>query len=82
MNDSTKSNQSKKSPLVFLLLMGILVVATLVAASEFFLRPQMESALKDKITIASSQARSFNISKQPDEAIKNYLEFNKSTSND
>ena len=46
MNDSTEPKHFAKSPLIFLLLMGILVVSTLVVASEYFLRPQIESALE------------------------------------
>lgn len=46
MNDSTKPERFTKSPLIFLLLIGVLVVSTLVVASEYFLRPQIESALE------------------------------------
>jgi len=53
MNNSTKPEPRAKSPLVFLMLMGVLVVATLVTASEFFLRPQMENALQENATINS-----------------------------
>ena len=56
MNDSTSSDQFSKSPLIFLFLVAVLVVATLVAASEYFLRPQIESELKQKITRSFSQA--------------------------
>ena len=45
MNDSTEPERSAKSPLIFLLLIGILVISTLVVASEYFLRPQIESEL-------------------------------------
>ena len=50
MNDSTQSDRPAKSPLVLLLLVGVLVIGTLVAASDFFLRPQLESELKKEIT--------------------------------
>jgi len=46
MNNSTESNRSAKSPLIFLLLIGILVISTLVVASEYFLLPQIESELE------------------------------------
>ncbi len=36
--------------------MAILVIATLVAASEYFLRPQIESELKQEITHSFVQA--------------------------
>ena len=56
MNDPTSSNRFSKSPLIFLLLVAILVVATLVVASEYVLRPQIESELKQKITRSFTQA--------------------------
>jgi len=56
MNDSTSSDRFSKSPLIFLLLVAVLVVATLVAASEYFLRPQIESDLRQNITRSFSQA--------------------------
>ena len=56
MNDSTSSNQFIKSPLILLVLVAILVIATLVAASEYFLRPQIESELKQKVTHSFAQA--------------------------
>ncbi len=56
MNDSISSDRFSKSPLIFLLLVAILVVATLVAASEYFLRPQIESELKQEITHNVAQA--------------------------
>ncbi|MCF6191048.1 MAG: BON domain-containing protein [Cocleimonas sp.] len=56
MNDSTSSNQFIKSPLILLVLVAVLVVATLVAASEYFLRPQIESELKQEITRSFVQA--------------------------
>ncbi len=45
MNDSTEPERPTKSPLIFLFLIGILVISTLVVASEYFLRPQIESEL-------------------------------------
>ena len=45
MNNSAEPERSAKSPLIFLLLIGILVISTLVVASEYFLRPQIESEL-------------------------------------
>lgn len=48
MNNSTEPEQLTKSPLIFLLLMGVLVISTLVVASEYFLRPQIESALEKR----------------------------------
>lgn len=56
MNDSASSDRFSKSPLIFLLLLAILIVATLVAASEYFLRPQIESELKQEITRSFAQA--------------------------
>ena len=50
MKDLAESNQSTKSPLIFLLLMGVLVISTLVVASEYFLRPQIEAELKKSST--------------------------------
>ncbi len=46
MNNSTESGRLAKSPFIFLILIGILVISTLVVASEYFLRPQIESELK------------------------------------
>ena len=46
MKDLEESNRLTKSPLIFLLLMGLLVISTLVVASEYFLRPQIEAELK------------------------------------
>nr|AJG37973.1 hypothetical protein [uncultured Gammaproteobacteria bacterium] len=45
---SVKSPKSPKSPLIFLLLIGALVISTLVVASEYFLRPQIEAQLKKR----------------------------------
>ncbi len=57
MNDSTEPERSTKSPLIFLLLIGILVISTLVVASEYFLRPQIESELaKNSIDTIMEQA--------------------------
>ncbi len=50
MDDSIPRNRFVKSPLVFLFLVSVLVVSTLVVASEYFLRPQIELELKQKIT--------------------------------
>jgi len=55
MNDSTSPDRFSKSPLILLVLVAILVVGTLVAASEYFLRPQIESELKQKITRSFAQ---------------------------
>ncbi len=38
-----------KSPLTLLLLIGILVVATLVVISNYFLRPGLELSIKDQV---------------------------------
>ncbi len=38
-----------KSPLTLLLLIGILVIATLVVISNYFLRPGMELSIKDRV---------------------------------
>ena len=38
-----------KSPLTLLLLLSLLVVLTLVTASTYFLRPSMETDLKEKV---------------------------------
>jgi hypothetical protein len=50
MNNLEKPEQFTKSPLIFLSLMGILVISTLVVASEYFLRPQIEAELKKEPT--------------------------------
>ena len=50
MKDREESTRFIKSPLIFLLLMGVLVVSTLVVASEYFLRPQIEAELKKEST--------------------------------
>lgn len=55
MNDSTKSEQSGKSPLILLFLVAVLVIATLVVASNYFLRPQLETELRKEITHSFSQ---------------------------
>lgn len=44
-----KFNNSPKSPLVLLTTLGILVIATLVVASTYFLRPGIELELKNKL---------------------------------
>ena len=47
MNDTPiKPERSDKRPLILLLLVGILVISTLVVASEYFLRPQIETELE------------------------------------
>ena len=46
MKNLEASERFIKSPLIFLSLIGILVISTLVVASEYFLRPQMEAELK------------------------------------
>ena len=46
MKDLEESEQFTKSPLILLFLMGVLVISTLVVASEYFLRPQIEAELK------------------------------------
>jgi len=56
MNDSTPEDQFAKSPLILLFLVAVLVVATLVVASEYFLRPQIESELKQKISLSFAKA--------------------------
>jgi len=50
MKNIEESARFIKSPLIFLLLMGVLVVSTLVVASEYFLRPQIEAELKKEST--------------------------------
>ena len=55
MNNPTSPDRFSKSPLILLFLVAVLVVATLVAASEYFLRPQVESELKQKIAHSFSQ---------------------------
>ena len=40
---------TSKSPLTLLLLIGILVIATLVVISNYFLRPGMELSIKDRV---------------------------------
>ncbi len=80
MNDSMKPEKKSKSPLVFLLLMSVLVIATLVAASEFFLRPQMEVVFQEKVTMNSSQTHSLKVSEQ-DTTSNSFSRFDKSTSN-
>ncbi len=42
-------SQSAKSPFVLLTSLGILVIATLVVASTYFLRPGIEYELKEKL---------------------------------
>jgi len=59
MSNSTSSDHFPKSPLIFLLLVAVLVIATLVVASEYFLRPQIETELKQKITHNFTQAGLF-----------------------
>ncbi len=46
MKELEESARFIKSPLIFLLLIGVLVISTLVVASEYFLRPQIEAELK------------------------------------
>jgi len=50
MKDQDKPERLTKSPLIFLLLMGVLVISTLVAVSEYFLRPQIEAQLQKGTT--------------------------------
>ena len=50
MKNPEEPTQFIKSPLIFLLLIGILVVSTLVVASEYFLRPQIEAELQKEPT--------------------------------
>lgn len=64
MKDLTKSDQLTKSPLIFLSLMGLLVIATLVVASEYFLRPQIEAELKKENTHSFAALGSSKILKQ------------------
>ena len=40
---------TSKSPLTLLLLIGILVISTLVVISNYFLRPGLESSIKDQV---------------------------------
>jgi len=50
MKKLEESDRFTKSPLIFLLLIGVLVISTLVVASEYFLRPQIEAELKKEST--------------------------------
>ena len=50
MKNLEESERFTKSPLIFLSLIGILVISTLVVASEYFLRPQIEAELKKEPT--------------------------------
>lgn len=45
----SKSQQSAKSPFVLLTSLGILVIATLVVGTTYFLRPSIEHELKEKL---------------------------------
>ncbi len=41
---------TSKSPLTLLLLIGVLVIATLVVISNYFLRPGLELTIKDEVS--------------------------------
>jgi len=43
------SNKQAKSPFVFLVTLAVLVIATLVVATSYFLRPSIELELKNKL---------------------------------
>jgi len=45
-----KTVRPSKSPLTLLVLLGIMVIATLVVISDYFVRPGMEQDLTDKVT--------------------------------
>ena len=42
-------SSTSKSPLTLLLLIGVLVIATLVVISNYFLRPGLELTIKDEV---------------------------------
>ena len=42
--------RSSKSPLTLLVLLGVMVIATLVVISDYFVRPGMEQDLTEKVT--------------------------------
>ena len=65
MKDLDKPEQLTKSPLIFLLLMGVLVISTLVAVSEYFLRPQIEAELEKESTQRFAIISTFESSKKP-----------------
>ena len=50
MLKSRKFSFKPKSPLVLLFLLTLLVVSTLVTASAYFLRPSIETEIKQKVT--------------------------------
>ena len=64
MKDLDKSEQFTKSPLIFLLLIGLLVISTLVVASEYFLRPQLEAELKKETSQRFAIISTFETSKK------------------
>ncbi len=70
MKDLEKSERFTKSPLIFLLLMGLLVVSTLVVASEYFLRPQLEAELKKE---ASQRFAIISTFETPKKQVRNKL---------
>ena len=43
-------HKQAKSPLVFLITLAVLVVSTLVVASSYFLKPSIETELKNQLT--------------------------------
>jgi hypothetical protein len=48
MDKPINTDRFVKSPLIFLFLVAVLVVSTLVVASDYFLRPQIEATLINK----------------------------------
>lgn len=50
MPGSSDKRFKQKSPLTLLVLLSLLVILTLVAASTYFLRPTIELELKEKVT--------------------------------
>ncbi len=56
MSDSTQTDQFAKSPFIFLFLVAVLVIATLVVASEYFLRPQIESDIQREVALSFVKA--------------------------
>jgi predicted S18 family serine protease len=53
MDKPIDTDRFAKSPLIFLFLVAVLVVSTLVVASDYFLRPQIEAGLKNKNELTS-----------------------------
>ncbi len=52
----SSTNKSAKSPFILLAMIGILIIATLVVATTYFLQPRIETELRQQLLINFSQA--------------------------